>query len=1345
MNLSIANRSIKFLIDSGSSISLINSKLVNFDEIKNAQNMYIERKIEMIGVTGHSAITTGLVKANILINGDEFKHAFYLFGNEINLSTDGILGWDFLKNFQCNINFEKSELMLKIPKMVTNEMSNDSKLESENIKDVSSQTKSKLKEQAQRKLDSSENSKPKIDEMDVNSKQTSSYTRYNPYLKTHFKKIKTYKIPNKTYVHNITTENMFDNTKIGEYIQKITSGSEGIIIPERCEHILEIDTNLEEHNHLICKNAEILPNVKIKNAVLENKNGKICLTLQNHNYFPIKLIQTDFDALTFEQTRNYTVFSFKPHEIIGPKDRFEIITDKLNLSHCSDKEKEIIKEICKNNTDCFFINGDPINHTDLIEHSIQLKPNSKPVFTKQYKLPEAHKREIQRQLEKMEAEGIIEKCAASKWNSPLLLVPKARKEGEEKQFRLVVDFRKLNEATVPIRFPIPHIDSIIDSFNGAKYFSTLDLNGAFYQIKLKEEDRQYTTFQNNYFTYHFRSMPQGLCTSPFTMQNGGNLLFNDLLDRGVKIYMDDIVIYTKTLEEHLELLQEIFTRLRKHNFKLKIEKCFFLKREFEFLGFIISEKGSLPNPNKTSCINKYPRPKNVVEIQRFLGLCNYYRKFIENFAKIAKPLYNLCGKDVPFIWNQSCENAFNNLKQAISSPPVLAFPDFNETFIVHTDASNFAVGTVLSQLEKPIQFASKTLNAAQRNYSTIEKELYAIIYALETFRHYLLGFEFILYCDHKPLIYLFNSKRHETKMYRWRLQLSDYTFKIIYKQGSQNTVADALSRIETEKPQTLDQVLRNTDSALLRVLTRSKSKELQILTKLQNENTNTNNEYSQNGTKIDSTERNPLNSYTIEENSNILLNSDDVDHIFYIFPNKNCEMRKKIEHKLKTNIKLPDEMLNCIPYSMDKNKTIFLLSINSLRMNDDERIMLVKLTLQNVLKVCVDHGYNQVAINIDIKIPKLYFEFKFITKQIFCETGIKMTFYLNKIMEVLCIEDIMSILMSYHDSPLAGHGSFEKTKNSIRRYYSWPTMNEDIKKYVKNCDICKKSKITRHTRSPMQITSTANYPFQKVYVDHVIVHKDASKHKYSAILTCICELTKYAIVMKVKNLTALTTAKKLLNHVFLKHNIPSTLVSDQGPAFTSQLLSEITKLFKIRKITTTPYRPNSNIVERFHRTLSQLLIAIVHENPETWVDNLDSAVFAYNNSINSSTGFTPHELLYGFSIKLPDKIIKNDAPIYNYENYRDEVRHNLSKNWKIAHENIDNRKEINKNQYDKKSNPLDLKVGDKVFVYNEKKEHKFGPPYDGPFTVEEILSPVTIMIKRKKKSLKVHKDKLILA
>lgn len=815
-------------------------------------------------------------------------------------------------------------------------------------------------------------------------------------------------------------------------------------------------------------------------------------------------------------------------------------------------------------------------------------------------------------------------------------------------------------------------------------------------------------------------------TSPAAMQNAVNLLFGDLLNNGINIYLDDIIVYSRTFDEHIALLKEIFSRLRKHNFKLKVEKSKFLMKRIEYLGFIIDENGCLPNPIKIDCIKNYPRPTNVTEVQRYLGLCNYYRKFIKNYAHIAKPLYNLLRKDNPFEWNALCEDAFNTLKTALISPPVLIFPDFEQAFIVTTDASATAIGGVLSQgdlpHDRPIQFISKVLNKAQQNYSTIEKELYAIVFAVNAFRHYLIGVSFIIFTDHRPLVYLFSLKNPQGRLYRWRILLADYLFKIVYKKGSQNVVADALSRINYE-PFDLESVIDPSKEAAIKAITRSKTRAA---------------EQSLNQTVDIPNRKNCHNFYEIEENNDILSNTDNIDHIFYLFSSRNCEMKRKLQYRIKTNIELPIDLLPLIPYKLTSGQTIFLFPNE---INTEKRIMNTKLMLNTILQICINNNYADIALNIDLKEAKIYFEFKYIFKEIFMNSPITSKFYLNKTIDVFELDQIMDILSTYHNSSLAGHASFEKTKNSIRRYYRWPTMNCDIKKFVKNCEICKKSKISKHIKSPMQITSTSEYPFQRVYIDFVNIERE-HVNEFPAIFTCIDELTKFAIAARAKNCTALLAAKKFVKHIILKYNIPEYVVSDLGSAFISEIFKEITKLFKIKKISTTPYRPNANIVERFHRTLAQHLITCVHENPNAWHEHLDSAVFAYNNTVNSATGFSPHELLFGYKIQLPDKIIKNCNPIYNYDNYKDELRFTLSKYWKIARDNIDKRKQINKVYRDASSNPISLNVGDQVLMKKQQKSHKYATPYDGPFTVVEILSPVTVKIKKGNKEIKIHTDKL---
>lgn len=1253
LNLSIATRPVTLLLDSGSSVSLINSKL-----IKNGTLIDRRKAIRLTSATGHSASTIASALSKISMNNIEREHEFHLYDNSLPIPFDGILGSDFLTKFKCSLDFDTHTLKFGVKNSSTSDMP------------------------------------------------------HQPHALLHSSN--SFSFPHKAFPNAIHINEANDNSTYN-YLHDTQNCNfnHDMLIPEYTLKCIRIHVNLLDGQYFFNTNNFMHP-VDIANSMINIANQTAFILIENRNKIPIVLNDTIFNKNKFTRADKFHILQLK---IASCENRKKFILTNLHTGQCNDEVKKPIEDLCCEFNDCFYVEGDQITHTDIVKHSIQLKPDAKPVFTRQYKLPEAQKAEIQRQLNKMESENIIEKCSANGWNSPLILVPKRDENGNKNQFRLVVDFRRLNEATIPIQFPIPSIDSILDRLAGSKIFTTLDLYGAFYQIQLDENSRSFTTFENNNFAYRFRSMPQGLNSSPATMQNAVNTLFYDLLNNGVNIYFDDIVLYSSDTPSHMVLLRDVLLRLRKHKFKLKIEKCNFFCEQVAYLGHIINGNGSTPNPEKVKCIQSYPVPCSVADTQRFLGMCNYFRKYISEYAHTARPLYNLLKKDHDFIWTPLCQNAFETLKKALISPPILIFPDFKESFIITTDASDIAVGAVLSQgkvpNDRPIQFASKVLNAAQKKYSTIEKELLGIVFGITTYRHYVYGVPFILIVDHKPLVYLFNIKDPNSRLYRMRHLISEYNFKIIYRPGKLNTVADALSRISYEAHDPAD-------LGIVLTLTRSAAQQVQ--------KPDTDIEYRKNN----------HNFYEIVEMNDLLTHSDTLDQIFYIFSSADCEMKRKLEYRLKTSIKLPTNFLPTTPYPIDGTKTIFLFPNFKI---DDERIIQTKLLLNTIHDKCIDLGYVDIAINIDIKEPKRYFEFKFIFKEIFKRSSIHTKFYLNKIMDVFEINDIVDILNTYHNSSLAGHTSFEKTKNAISRYYRWPTMNADIKNFVKNCEICSASKISRHTKSPMMITSTSDHPFQKVYVDFVNVERQHVS-EYPCIFTCIDELTKFGIAVRAKNCTSQLAAKKFVKHVILKHNIPESVVSDQASVFLHDMFKEITKLFKIKKITTTPYRPNANIVERFHRTLAQHLITCVHENPQNWHEHLDSAVFAYNNTINSATGFTPHELIFGYTIQLPDKIIKNSAPIYNYDNYREDLRHTLKKYWNIAKENIDKRKHLNKEQRDKNCNPLTVNVGDRVLLKKPFKKHKYATPYDGPFLVEEILSPVTVKIKKGNKSVKIHTDKL---
>ena len=368
---------------------------------------------------------------------------------------------------------------------------------------------------------------------------------------------------------------------------------------------------------------------------------------------------------------------------------------------------------------------------------------------------------------------------------------------------MVIDYQKLNDKTITDKFPIPNITDILDRLGRCKYFTTLDLASGYHQIEVNEKDMPKTAFNVENGHYEFTRMPFGLKNAPSTFQRLMNHILKDLVGKECLVYLDDIIILGSSLEEHIQNLEKVFKVLQEANLQVQLDKSEFLKTEVEYLGHVVTPEGVKPNPNKINAIKKFPIPKTQTEIKQFLGLLGYYRRFINNFAKITKPLTKALKKGEKVNINDSeYKNSFEQCKQLLINDPILQYPDYDKQFIVTTDASNFAIGAVLSQKfdnkELPIAYASRTLNEHEINYSTTEKELLAIVWATKYFKHYLLGVKFKIVTDHKPLTWLFNLKEPNSKLLRWKLKLQEFDYEIEYKKGKLNTNADALSRIKID-------------------------------------------------------------------------------------------------------------------------------------------------------------------------------------------------------------------------------------------------------------------------------------------------------------------------------------------------------------------------------------------------------------------------------------------------------------------------------------------------------------------------------------------------------------------
>jgi hypothetical protein len=430
----------------------------------------------------------------------------------------------------------------------------------------------------------------------------------------------------------------------------------------------------------------------------------------------------------------------------------------------------------------------------LTDHQIPLQNNFDPVNVRPYHCPQFQKREIEIQIQQMISQGIIQPSSSS-FSSPVLLVRK--KDGT---WRFCVDYRALNAITVKDRFPIPTIDELLDELYGTCWFSKLDLYSGYHQIRMNPTDAHKTAFRTHLGHYEFLVMPFGLCNAPSTFQNTMNDLFQEHLRQFVIVFFDDILVYSKTLEDHMKHLDAVFNCLLEHQFFLKHSKCTFAQSSISYLGHIVSSQGVGPDSEKVRAMVEWPVPKNLKQLRGFLGLTGFYRKFVCNYARIAAPLTNLLKRDA-FVWSEEAQIAFDALKDAMTQAPVLALPNFDFVFVIETDASGTGMGAVLCQEGHPICYYSRKFCPKMLTASTYVRELCAITSAVKKWRAYLLGRKFIIHTDQRSLRELMTQVIQTPEQQFYLAKLLGYSYEILYKPGAQNRVADALSRVHENPSQ----------------------------------------------------------------------------------------------------------------------------------------------------------------------------------------------------------------------------------------------------------------------------------------------------------------------------------------------------------------------------------------------------------------------------------------------------------------------------------------------------------------------------------------------------------------
>ena len=470
--------------------------------------------------------------------------------------------------------------------------------------------------------------------------------------------------------------------------------------------------------------------------------------------------------------------------------------DDIDLTHLEPATQEEVRELHKQFEGMW---SGHLGAIKAVQHRIPLVSEAKPVALAPRRAG-LHDREIVfKEVDRMLRHGVIHE-AQSEWAAPVIIVEK-----QDGSPRFCVDYRRLNALTVKDSYPLPRMEDCLDSPGEAKYFSTLDCNSGYWQIPMAPEDRHKTAFTCHAGCYEFCRMPFGLCNAPATFQRTVDILLAKYRWRSCLAYLDDVIVFSNTLEDHLQHLKEVLTLLQGAGMSLKLRKCNFFAQQVDYLGHVIRPGLLQVAERNTEAVKRFKHPTTQTELRSFLGLCNVYRRFVPNFAHTAAPLNSLLKKGCPYdlpALNEFQIKPFDLLKQALTEPPVLRLPRVGLPFSVDTDACNHQIGCALMQTHDddaryPIGFWSRSLSPAEKNYSVGEKECLAIVWAVQLLRPYIGREHFDLFTDHQALKWILSGSDNTGRLSRWRLRLLEYDFNVHYKKGAKNTIADAISRLPT--------------------------------------------------------------------------------------------------------------------------------------------------------------------------------------------------------------------------------------------------------------------------------------------------------------------------------------------------------------------------------------------------------------------------------------------------------------------------------------------------------------------------------------------------------------------